>query len=145
MTNIDWSERELSLVRSDKSNAEIARLTGRTEGSIRAKRHRMGIGSPKNVPTAAETTVDEDTERARQSYWKEQHEALRKKYEQVLKRGAATERLIERVSSLAPLSYSPAPPIIARKPGKGKPQSAVLMLTDTHVGAVVSPRQTLGF
>lgn len=145
MTNTDWSDKETELLNSTRSNADIARLTGRTEGSIRAKRHRMGIESPKNVPKPAETTLDEDAEKARVGYWKVQHDALRSKYEALLKRGAATEQLVEIAASLAPQSYSPAPSIVSSKPHAGKPQSAVLMLTDTHVGATVSPRQTLGF
>src|SRR5689334_21652103 len=132
MKNADWSEKELALVRGDKSNAEIARLTGRTEASVRTKRHRMGVGSPKNVPTPTETTVDEDAEAARRDYWRVQHDALKAKYDKVLKHGAAVEQLVEMAASLARKSYSPAPRIEVVREHTGKPQSAVLMLTDTH-------------
>jgi len=145
MTNPNWSDKEIELLKSTRTNAEIGKILGRTEGSVRAKRHRLKLGSPKAVLTPAETTVDEDAEKARLGYWKAQHDALKSKYDKVLKQGAAVEQLVEMAASLAPQSYSPAPAIPTLKSHTGKPQSAVLMLTDTHVGATVSPRQTLGF
>lgn len=57
----------------------------------------------------------------------------------------AVDVLVEQVAELAPVSYSPAPvsKALPRKPGSS--QSAVLMFSDSHIGAVVRPDQTLGF
>lgn len=53
--------------------------------------------------------------------------------------------LCEQVASLAPKSYTALPPAPAlKKQSHGKPQSAVLLFSDTHIGAVVKPDQTLG-
>ncbi|MCI0695675.1 metallophosphoesterase [candidate division KSB1 bacterium] len=61
------------------------------------------------------------------------------------KERTAIDILVEQVHDLAPKSYAPPkgcfqPP----KKAKGTPQSALLILSDTHVGAVVKPEQTLG-
>src|SRR5690606_1203040 len=66
----------------------------------------------------------------------------------LLKKTAATELLVEEVVNIAPLSYDPAPPVVrnkARRAAKSSPQSAVLLFSDTHVGKVVTPEQTLNF
>lgn len=58
----------------------------------------------------------------------------------------ATSILVDQVKELAPTSYSPAPILPVRKKHTGtSPQTAVLMLSDTHVGACNKPEQTLNF
>ena len=113
---------------------------GLTKDKVRHALKRTGVSAP-----AKETAMEEDVARAQNAHWKTQYNALHSKYEKLLKNQAATAQLVEMAASLAPMSYEAAPalPLIKSKPGKA--QSALLMLTDTHVGAVVKPNQTLGF
>lgn len=90
--------------------------------------------------------MEEDRERAGNDHWRREYKQLESKYEKVLKERAAIDQLVAMASELAPRSYDPAPPIFTpnnKGGGKGKPQSAVLMLSDTHIGQVIEPDQTL--
>lgn len=138
----DWNADELAMVNDlVLSNAEVAAGLGRSEAAVRGKRQRLGL-----IPKAEKpTTLAQDIASARNEHWKKQYDSLRSKYETLLKNNTAVAQLVEQVVSLAPLSYESAPPIHVPRPKKGKEQSAVLMLTDTHVGAKVKPNQTLGF
>lgn len=98
------------------------------------------IGTP--VPPPA---YEDDRARSNADFWKGQFVALNKKYERALKEQAAVDRLVELARELAPKSYSPLPPVVHVDAGKGKPQSAVLFLSDTHVGQEILPAQTMGF
>jgi hypothetical protein len=80
--------------------------------------------------------------------WKTRYSSLEKKYHKLLASATATELLVKEVKDVAPLSYAPAPPIrkdVRRRRGKSSPQSAVLLFSDTHVGKVITPEQTLSF
>jgi hypothetical protein len=86
---------------------------------------------------SADPTVD---------YWRDRALKLEREIEKAQKGSTATEVLIEQVRDIAPISYSPAPACrqhVAK--GTSSPQSAVLLLSDTHVGAKVRAEQTLGF
>jgi hypothetical protein len=53
---------------------------------------------------------------------------------------------VTEIKDVAPRSYGTSPACRKSAPrGKSTPQSAVLMLSDSHVGKVVLPEQTLGF
>lgn len=90
-------------------------------------------------------SYEEDQARARADFWKREHDVVKRKYERALKEQSALEQLVASVKELAPRSYSPLPPVHRVSAGKGKPQSAVLFLSDTHVGQVIDSAQTLGF
>jgi hypothetical protein len=135
-----WSEQHVALAKdATLSNAEVAKRTGYPEHAVRGKRQRLG------VKLNASTSVEEDIGRSNANYWQTQYQALAHKYQAVLKRGSAETQLVSMAASLAPTAYNPAPAIHTRRSKGGKQQSALLMLTDTHVGAVVRPNQTLGF
>ncbi len=141
MAKNTWSDAHLALLRDGAlSNKEIAEATGRPLPSVRAKRNALKL-----TPVVAETTVNEDLNRARNAYWKTQHDALATKYQKVLKDNTAVAQLVDMAAALAPESYNPAPAIHVNKHKEHKEQSALLMLTDTHVGADIKPSQTLGF
>lgn len=96
---------------------------------------------------APEPSFKTDLEATGNQAWKDRYGDLQKKYAKALKHVSATELLIEEIRSVAPLSYSPAPAIIRdrkRREVTNAPQSAVLLFSDTHVGKVVTPEQTLG-
>ncbi len=122
----------------EMSNRQIADATGYAVHSVRAKRHRMKAG-PK-----APTSLENDRQRTDDRFWRDQYQSLNHKYEKLLKTGSAESRLVEMAASLAPKSYSPLPAVKKVSKGAGSPQSAVLLLTDTHIGQVITPEQTLG-
>lgn len=166
-----WSAAELALLATPGlSNKAIATRTGRSEAAIRGKRQRLAksVESPfgaggqlsaaaavigmvgKPFPKDAGNTVDtlpyeEDRARVNAEFWKGQHDALNKKYQRALREQAAVDRLVAVARELAPKSYSPLPPVVKVSGQKGKPQSAVLFLSDTHVGQVIEGSQTMGF
>lgn len=145
MTKNNWTQGDIALLGTTLTNREIALRLHRSEAAIRGKRQRLGL-TGKTVPAAtAETSFSEDQERNRSEYWKEQYRALEKKYARALKANVATEQLVEMAKQLAPKSYESAPEIRVKTKSAGSPQSAVLLLTDCHVGLVVKPEQTLGF
>lgn len=86
-----------------------------------------------------------DRQRANDAHWQGRYESLYRQYEKALKELSAVDRLVAQATDLAPLSYQPAPPVKPLRRHSGKNQSAVLQLSDSHVGLVVSPDQTLGF
>lgn len=95
-----------------------------------------------------ETTVEADRERAGNDFWRQEYRSLETKYKKLLKERAVGDQLVDLAKTLAPQSYSPAPTVHSpnrKGGGGGKPQSAVLLLSDCHVGQVIEPDQTLGF
>lgn len=87
-----------------------------------------------------------EMEDSRADYWQKQAKALQRELAEIRHGQEATQVLIEQAHELAPKSYQPLSWSLDRVPNKneGRPQSAVLMLSDTHIGQVVEPDQTLG-
>lgn len=142
MNRKPWTEEEIKMLQGRHGNERIAYDLGRSEAAIRGKRQRLGIAVLEAVPP----TYKQDRERTGGDYWKRQHADLRGKYEKLLRERNISEMLVESVRDAAPLSYSPAPPIVRKKgSGRGQPQAIVVLLSDTHVGAVVRREQTGGF
>lgn len=145
MKTNSWTKNDIELLK-DKTlcNSAVAIVLNRSEAAVRGKRQRLGIGTPEVKPPP--TTFTEDKSKADSSYWMEQHRVLKSKYDQALKHGSVTEQLVGLAKNLAPKSYDPFPPYsILKKSGPGAAQSAILLLSDTHVGQVVTADQTLGF
>jgi hypothetical protein len=92
-------------------------------------------------------TFEQDRAARGADYWERQHKELSKKYGEALKSLAVVDRLVDAAKDMAPQSYQALPPAIPPtvRHADGSPQSAVLHLSDPHVGLVVSPKQTLGF
>lgn len=78
-------------------------------------------------------------------FWKSEYKRVSKMLEEERWKKTEVEALIEQVDSLAPKSYDPAPKVEWPARHQGSAQSAVLLLSDQHVGQVVEPDQTLGF
>jgi len=139
----NWTDQEIQLLKSDVSNKKLACTLGRTEAAIRGKRQRMGI---KVAPsTAVPTTFEEDKKKTSDRHWKTDYDALNVKYKKAVEQASVTDQLVELAKDLAPIKYSSMPLVIPKERGGGRAQSAVLLLSDTHVGQIVSPDQTLGF
>ena len=153
--NIPWTPDQLTLLNDlSLSNAEVAKRTGRSEAAIRGKRQRASVKSPpvaprKLPPPPAPTTYEEDKNRAGEGYWKRQYQEQRAKYEKALTENSAVEQLVAMAADLAPVSYQLSPvhcELFKRHGGgPGSPQSALLLLSDTHVGQKIPADQTLGY
>ncbi|GEM88174.1 hypothetical protein [Meiothermus granaticius] len=101
---------------------------------------------------AAEAQGEPDFERDRAEQQRLEMERLRarvktleREYERALQEVNLIDRLIDRVMEAAPLSYQPLGRYVAPLRNPKTPVSKLLMLSDTHVGKVVEPDQTLGY
>jgi len=163
-----------SLVRAGKNNWELAEALGVGYRQITEKAARLreriysatlATGAPAN-PQPVEAAIglkvgdpgrevvtppeqlpayEEDAERAASDIWRKKFKALEGKYEKILHERSEVDLLVADIKSLAPLSYSPAPAVSNTRAKSGAAQSALLMLSDTHVGQTIFPDQTLGF
>lgn len=70
---------------------------------------------------------------------------LKRKYNELLKDSALTDRLVRIAQDLAPRSYETAAPVLTPPKAGHTPQSAVLLLSDAHIGKIVRPEQTMGW
>ncbi len=147
----NWSEEQLAVLRSNVSNVEAAKQLNRSEAAVRAKRGRLGIGSPKTAPSPyvppAETTYTEDKSVAIEGVWRKRFSDLNTKYQKALHENSVTQQLVNEITTTAPKSYEARPAVhinrFSSRPGAA--QSAVLLFSDTHIGQVVDPKQTLDF
>jgi hypothetical protein len=139
----NWTAKETALLQSDADTSEVARLLGRTVGAVRGRRQRMGLASPRAKLAAA--TFDEDKKVSNGLHWKSEYDALYAKYKKAVLAASVTDQLVDLAKDIAPTKYSARPSLVSKKKGSGSAQSAVLLLSDTHVGQIVSPDQTLGF
>jgi hypothetical protein len=80
----------------------------------------------------------------REDYWRKQAEEAQRKLRSRTHDDTAVDVLVEKIIELAPTSYSPLPPGPVLRPSNGgRPQSAVLMFSDTHIGQVIHRDQML--
>lgn len=91
---------------------------------------------------SATLPAEEDPKRT--DYWKRAASKLAKRVADLEKSRTAVDVLVEQVLDCAPKSYTTTVPIPKRKPGQETPQPAVLLFSDTHIGKIVKPDQTLG-
>lgn len=89
--------------------------------------------------------VPETDYRALSVYWKRKAAEAERALAEASVSKTAVDVLCEQAHELAPKSYQP--PTVTFSPPKraaGKPQSAVLLFSDTHIGQEVKSEQTLG-
>lgn len=136
MNELPWTDSEvqtaLMMSRDGKSAAEIGDYLKRSKDSVQKKLKR-------SKPVEAD-----ETEHV--AYWKREAGRLQAELKRKEHEGTAVNILVEQVAELAPRSYVPPKAIryVRTTRDAGSPQSAVLMLSDTHIGQVVEPDQTLG-
>jgi hypothetical protein len=118
-----------------------------TPSAVGMMRKRKGIEPVKKSAAAKpEATFEEDRAEADNALWRTRYDGLIKKYNRALHETSVVAQLVEEIQATAPTSYKPAPEVKQiRQASTGTPQSALLMLSDSHVGKVVHPEQTLGF
>jgi len=144
--NKPWTKEELAVLADGSLTLrEIANRLGRSVCAVARARDRLVKSVPR--PAAQEPlSYSEDKAKAHEGHWRARHDSLHVKYKEALKDAVLVDKLVGEIKSMAPLSYNPAPPVTAaRKVSKSSPQSAILLLSDTHVGKVVLPSQTLNF
>lgn len=95
--------------------------------------------------TPPEPSFETDRQEAGEKHYESLYRDLTSRYKKALKELSVVDRLVESITNLAPQSYDPAPSVPALVQTAGKPQTALLQFSDTHVGAVIEPKQTLGF
>lgn len=89
--------------------------------------------------------LEQEIDKSSEEYWKNRCRVAESKYQKLIDQESVTRRLTSDIRSLAPKSYDPAPPIkFVQKTGSSS-VSALLMLSDTHIGKIVHPDQTLEF
>lgn len=164
-----WTQEEIdTLIRlqADLDWTQIGLTLGRTPESCRLKFQRglsllrkstsystfkgqgptVCVKQPEEGVSASAESGQTSENKETVAYWKKQATSLRKELDDARAHATAEKILAERVESLAPTAYAPAPFHLNPefKKGASSPQSAVLLFSDTHIGAVVSPEQTLG-
>lgn len=133
-----WTQKEVeiltSMVNAGENAAEIAKVLGRPERSVSVKLYRLR----KKDRVAAGSD--------KENFWRKEAERLSREKKTATHEKTAVEILVEQAESLAPKTYSP-PTEVYEWPGRTaqSPQTAVLMLSDTHIGQVIPSDQTLGF
>jgi hypothetical protein len=136
-----WSKKEMAIVRDGSlSIAEVAAKTGRSPVAVMHQRRR-GVFDRGTPPPAVADGAD------KVKYWRERFDESNRECTRLRSRDNAIRVLVEEVQSIVPTAYSPLPKVSERKTGKGakgQPQTAHLLLSDSHVGQYVSPNQTLG-
>jgi hypothetical protein len=144
-----WTKEEIetlhSLRAAGKDYTEIAVELKRSVRTVAVKCHGLKPLAPELPTVDVPTTVEQDLETKGEDYWARQFDTLSSKYKKVLEEKTIADRLVADIRSMAPKSYATAPFVKTRKRSSGAPQSAVLELSDTHIGAVVQPDQTLTF
>lgn len=147
MKSKPWTENELNALKAPVADKYVAKELGRTEDSVRNKRKRMGINHSGCLPAdeLPATTVEQDKAHRNEDFWREQHSDLQKKYDKLVKEQTIVDRLVSNIRDLAPTAYSPLPQVSGHRSSGGKAQSALLMFSDTHIGKVTKPNQTLTF
>jgi predicted MPP superfamily phosphohydrolase len=135
----DEDEYALKLrLNNGKTVAEVAESLGRSKKAVERKMESLELKRVPVGPAMPDHVTNED-------HWKDEFKRVCRELTKERKRNVAVNILVEEVKECAPVSYNPAPSVKwpARKPGKS--QSAMLLLSDTHVGQMVSPEQTQGF
>lgn len=81
-----------------------------------------------------------------EAYWRKEYFAMKAKHDQLLHADVSLARICEAVKEGNPKAYDTAPYVgITRDNSDTSPQTAVLLVSDTHVGKHAYADQTLGF
>jgi len=122
----------------------IAKEFGITENQAR------GALSKLSNPAPNKTTLQEDLQQARDDHKLREADEAARRYKKLLKRVAHEQEIVGEFRDAVIGSIDngftvniPAPLKASRKPGQ--PEDAVLVISDSHVGKIVTPGHTLGF
>lgn len=148
-----WTEAEDQLLLSNPNSLTARHLAEELKRTERAVSTRLYLLHKKQkTGQSARPGLVGESEPAAQ-YWKRVATEAQRKLASRLHDSTAVEQLVEAAHELAPKTYDPNPPVsffIGKGPkvkvtkAGSSPQSAVLMFSDTHIGQVIAPDQTLG-
>jgi len=89
-------------------------------------------------------SAPEEEDKTKVDYWKRLYKEARRELNDLRHARTAVDELCDVAREAAPKAYETAPPLANWKPHThGTPQDAVLLLSDTHIGKVVEPDQTM--
>ncbi len=109
---------------------------GRSYKSVENAAMRYGIPA---AEAQADVTAEDD-------YWRDRYNEVNRKYAALVKERTVVDVLAESIRDIAPRSYETQPSrYVPPKEPVSQPQHAVLHISDSHVGQVVSADQTLTF
>jgi hypothetical protein len=135
-----WTETEVDFLvdqwQAGETIRNIAKQMKRTPRSIERKASNLNLDPRRPEPKQPVDPNEAD-------YWKQQYKRVSKMLEDERWKKTEVEALVEEVYTIAPRSYQTAGAVTFPKKNKGKAQSAVLLLSDTHIGQVVEADQTL--
>lgn len=128
--------------RDSQTARHLADALKRTEKAITNRLYLLSQ-NPKKSQNARLNLVGVEEPAAQ--YWKRVATEAQRKLAAGQHDRTAVEQLVAAAHELAPKAYVPHSTFRPSfKSGKSSPQSAVLMLSDTHIGQVIQPDQTLG-
>lgn len=134
-----WTLMDLQILQQMKLEGQTHEAIGKRLGRSKTAVDRKCDRLPMNQK--AQSEPDNRTD-----YWRKRAAVAERALEKAEQSQTALEILCEHVLEMAPKSYSPAPSTIkdSLKVAHSSPQSAMLAFSDTHIGAFVTPKQTLG-
>lgn len=131
------------------SYAPVVEPNGETENgadSLDADEVPAGKKTPGEEPTQRRTEVERDISTARDALVRAEIKTTQQKYEELVRARSVEDRLVDLFSSRLEI-FRPTPESIVRRPiddREGGAEAAVLLLSDLHIGQVVSPEETGG-
>lgn len=135
-----WTQDDIDFMLRRKSAGDTCKEVGDILGrSVKAVEKKLAkLRSSEIIP--------KQTAEQRAEYWQREYQKLAGKTGQQQHERTAVDILVEKAVELAPVSYQPAGLSLPqlKRSASASPQSAVLLLSDTHIGQVVTPEQTLG-
>lgn len=152
MKNRLWTDAEVSQLRKEKaagvSAPLIAEALSRTTKSVEIKAAKLGLKAAIVAPVPKPDSFDSSqgaTPADLMEHWRKRAGELQRALDNIQHSQIAADIAAENIVAMAPKSYEPAPPVTRSTPShEGSSQSAVLLLSDTHIGSVVKAEQTLG-
>lgn len=142
----EWTKAEVKKLKElnpTHPKRQIAKLLGRSQKAVEQKLAKLraageveSLGQKRSSPPPPDEPLAE--------YWRKEAETAKRKLAEIGRQETAVDVLVEKATELAPIGYQPpVGKVVHAKRSKGSPQSALLMLSDTHIGQVVHADQTL--
>ena len=120
-----------------KTYAEIADALGMTQQAVRGRWRRMGASS-----TPAKHSIEQASRDEQRRLQNKLDAELRAR---ALRDVALTDALIEAVARVTPLVPRATIPVLPAPKASKKPQVALAMISDLHIGALADPEETGGY
>jgi hypothetical protein len=132
-------QRIRELLAAGKTYAQVGELLGMTGSAVRGRARRMKVGSAPTPTTP--TTIDEASLQERTRLKKNLDAQLRAR---ALRDVALTDALIEAVREVTPNVPRATIPVLSAPNWEHREQTALLQLSDLHVGAIARVDETGG-